>query len=174
MHRSVVLGLLLLAGCNQGGEPVPEITGTQDLEVTSRAFSEGDRIPTEYTCDGDDVAPALSWSSVDGAAQYAIAVTDPDAPGGTFLHWLAYGIPGETNELPKGEVPSGATQLANDFGNAGYAGPCPPAGKPHRYIFTVYALSSPAAESDLDARAWLDSVKEDVIASGELTGTYSR
>ncbi len=153
---------------------MPEISGAEDIRVTSSAFTEGERIPTEYTCDGDDVVPDLSWDASEGAVQYAIAVMDPDAPGGTFLHWLVYGIPADTSELSRGQLPAGVTQLENDFGKSAYGGPCPPPGKPHRYIFTVYALSSEPVATDLDARAWFDSVKSDMIGSGELTGTYSR
>lgn len=153
---------------------MPEITGTEELNVTSSAFGEADRIPDEYTCEGEDIAPDLSWDPVEGAAQYAIAMTDPDAPGGTFLHWLIYGIPDSATGLSRGEVPGGAIQLRNDFGKNAYGGPCPPPGDPHRYFFAVYALSSPPKQSDLDARGWLDSIKGDVIASGQLMGTYGR
>ncbi len=153
---------------------MPEISGADSLQVTSSAFGEGDRIPTEFTCEGEDVAPPLSWDAVEGAAQYAIGVTDPDAPSGTFLHWLVYGIPGDTTELERGRLPDDVIQLANDFGKSAYGGPCPPPGKPHRYFFTVYAVSSPPQQSNLDARGWLDSIKPDVIATGQLMGTYGR
>jgi Raf kinase inhibitor-like YbhB/YbcL family protein len=116
------------------------------FNLTSTAFEYGARIPAKHTCQGEDVPPALSWDEVPkGTVSFALILEDPDAPGGTFLHWIIYDIPAQSREL-KSVVPvekhlkNGAIQGKNDFGKTGYGGPCPPKGKEHRYFFRLYAL----------------------------------
>jgi Raf kinase inhibitor-like YbhB/YbcL family protein len=130
------------------------------FEVKSSAFSEGDTVPVQFTCDGDNVSPPLSWSGVpEGATELRVSVTDPDAPSGTFTHWLVTGIDPSSTDVGQGMVPAGGTEQTNSFGETGYGGPCPPRGKgPHRYVFTVQALDASGA----------------VLASAELTTTYGR
>ncbi len=177
--RVLVLVPIVLAACGGGGSGGVEVgpAPAAGMAVTSAAFAEGDTIPVEFTCDGEDVSPPLQWSGVpDGAAELVLVVEDPDAPGGTFVHWLVVGIdPGATG-IDRGGVPAGARQGTNDFGNAAYGGPCPPGGdEPHRYVFRVSALSE---ETGLSDGASVDDVSEAVrgteIARGELVGRYGR
>lgn len=151
------------------------------LSVSSSAFAEGEVIPGRYTCQGQDVSPALTWSEPPAGTQsLALIVDDPDAPVGVFTHWVIFNIPAGSDGLPEAvpvqaELPDGALQGRNDFGRTGYAGPCPPPGRPHRYQFTVYAL-----DSSLDLRAGvskkevLDVMQGHVLAQGELSGSYQR
>src|SRR5919197_6162289 len=120
------------------------------LEITSGAFEEGATIPRRHTCDGENVSPPLAWSGApEGTRSLALIVDDPDAPVGTFAHWLAWGLDREAGGLGEGErAPS---EGRNDFGRTGYGGPCPPRGHGrHRYFFRLYAL---AGELDLAAGA---------------------
>lgn len=151
--------------------------------LTSPAFETGAVIPTRHTCDGDDVSPALHWEGApEGAAAFALIVDDPDAPGGTFVHWVLYDLPGHASELPEDVGPSPrldhlgeALQGENDFGEIGYRGPCPPRGGPHRYVFRLYALDTllglePRARRDEVDRA----IEGHVLGAAELTGTFAR
>lgn len=146
------------------------------LVVTSAAFGEGGTIPQQYTCDGADDSPPLDLSGVPSdTAEFALIMEDPDAPGGTFVHWVVWGIDAAATGVPKGGVPDGALHGRTSFGRDEYGGPCPPPGDPHRYIFTVYALSGapdvePGASAD-DLRAALDGL---ILAEGSLTGMYGR
>ena len=118
------------------------------LLITSSAFSASQNIPKQYTCDGPDVSPQLSWKDAPaGTKSFALIVDDPDAPGGTWVHWVLFNLPGGAHELPEGvekkeQLASGALQGRNDFRKIGYNGPCPPPGKPHRYLFKLYALDA--------------------------------
>jgi Raf kinase inhibitor-like YbhB/YbcL family protein len=153
------------------------------LSVQSSSFRAGAAIPRKHTCDGDDVSPALSWSGApEGTKELALLCEDPDAPGGTFVHWVLWGIPGGTTDLPEGvaagdAVPglAQARQGTNGFRIRGYRGPCPPPGKPHHYHFRVYALG---ARLDLPAGSTIERVRESmnghVLAEGELIGIYGR
>jgi len=128
-----------------------------------------------HTCDGADVSPALAWDDLSAAArELALIVDDPDAPGRVFTHWLAWGIPPESGGLGEGEAAS--QEGRNDFGAAGYRGPCPPVGHgPHRYAFTLHALREglelAAASSRRDLERALESRS---LATAELVGTYER
>jgi Raf kinase inhibitor-like YbhB/YbcL family protein len=132
-----------------------EKAGKDQMQLTSTAFTEGAAIPAKHTCDATNVSPPLKWTGVPpGAKSLVLIVDDPDAPSGTWAHWVLYDLPATTNELaedvPKSQyVTSGAKQGLNDFRHLGYGGPCPPPGKAHRYFFKLYALarcwsSSPA------------------------------
>jgi Raf kinase inhibitor-like YbhB/YbcL family protein len=145
------------------------------IEVTSTAFGDGDPIPEQYTCDGDEVSPPLAWSGVPAdAAAVALVVDDPDAPSGTFTHWVVLDIPVATTSSAEGGVPEGGLQASTSAGSASYAGPCPPSGT-HHYRFTVVALD---AETGLAEGAALDealaAVDDHAIARGTLTGTFRR
>ncbi|MBW3660590.1 MAG: YbhB/YbcL family Raf kinase inhibitor-like protein [Gemmatimonadetes bacterium] len=153
------------------------------FDLTSPAFDEGDAIPVRNSCDGEDVSPPLAWSDApDGTEAYALTLTDPDAPGGTFTHWVLYDLPGHAAELPEGvgdaprlENLGSALQGQNDFGETGYGGPCPPAGSSHRYVFTLYALDAPAGLDAGASREDLEgAIEGHVLGTADLTGTYRR
>jgi Raf kinase inhibitor-like YbhB/YbcL family protein len=183
---NIVLALIAW-GCSSGdGEPtleqeVSNMTAAR-IEVTSSAFTEGARIPTKFTCDGEDRSPSLKWSAVpQGTGSIALITDDPDAPGGTWVHWVLYGLPPDVAELPEGVpttdvIPRGARQGINDFKRRGYGGPCPPPGHgTHRYFFKVYALDT---EINLGAGATkeelLAKMQGHVLADGQLMGAYER
>ncbi len=151
------------------------------LSISSPAFPDGGKIPAKYTCQGQDISPSLKWGQVpDKTLSLALILDDPDAPGGTFTHWVIFNLPPDSPELPEA-VPttpglaSGALQGRNDGGGTGYHGPCPPPGYPHRYRFTLYAL-----DKQLDLKAGstkkqvLDAIKGHVLAQGQLSGIYQR
>jgi Raf kinase inhibitor-like YbhB/YbcL family protein len=151
------------------------------LFVASSAFEHQQRIPRRFTCDGEDVSPQLSWHGVpDDAQALALVMEDPDAPRGTFTHWVYYNLAGTLRELPEGvektERPTtGGEQGVNDFGNIGYNGPCPPPGPAHHYHLILYALDRPvdlppgASKPDLD-----EAMRDHIIGLGELIGLYGR
>ncbi len=147
------------------------------ITLTSPDFEDGGQIPTRLTCDGADDTPALHWEGLPAdTAEVALLVEDPDAPGGTFVHWVLWGVGATSRELSQGHLPAGAKSGRNDFGFRGWSGPCPPRGRgEHRYIFTVFALSEPLrlapGASANDLRRALHSR---VLAEGRLTGRYSR
>lgn len=154
---------------------------TYQLSVASPAFKDSQRIPAKYTADGDDMSPPLQWAEIpEGVAEYALIVDDPDAPGGVFTHWVIYGIPGSYDHLDDGvpqveELDNGAMQGLNHLGKIGYNGPAPPKGKPHRYVFTLYAID---AKLDLPAGITKEELKKaiqgHIISEGKLTGLYGR
>ena len=150
------------------------------LEITSSVFSEGEMIPTRYTCDGPDVSPDLSWSGVpETAVSLALICDDPDAPMGTWVHWVLFNIPADADGLPA-EVPSdailenGARHGKNDFGKLGYGGPCPPGGT-HRYFFKFYALDTQVELDSGSTKAeLLEAMEGHILAEAQLMGIYSR
>jgi Raf kinase inhibitor-like YbhB/YbcL family protein len=171
---------LAVAGCGGGEEKTADpgelaVPGKEVavLSLTSTAFEDGGTIPVRHTCDGDDVSPPLAWTGLpDGTRSLALLVDDPDAPGGTFTHWLAWDID-PAGELAEGAAPPG--EGANGFGSRGYRGPCPPKGGPHRYVFRLYALDAPlAVDAGADKASFQDAVAGHLLGVGELTGTYGR
>lgn len=170
---SSLLVLAALAARTQAQAPA-ESPRPSTLEVRSNAFGMNGRIPEVYTCDGANISPPLWWSPVpQGTRSIAILVEDPEAPTGTFTHWLVTGIPPIVKELPSGAaLPYNAVAAANDKGTSGYTGPCPPRGL-HHYRFHVYALdiSAPAAASRAD---FLAAIDDHVLAHGVLVGVYER
>jgi hypothetical protein len=183
IRRTMMLTLLCVAA--GAVACVPEEAEPEEVEmsltVSSTAFNEGRKIPTKYTCDGQDVSPPLVWDKgPEGTATYALLLEDPDAPGGVFTHWIVFNIPSDMHELPEAmpverELPSGAFQGENDFGAVGYRGPCPPTGKAHRYRFKVYALDERAElEAGASRRDILEAMDGHILAQGELTGSYER
>jgi Raf kinase inhibitor-like YbhB/YbcL family protein len=145
------------------------------VELSSSAFVAGQPIPLRYTCDGGDRSPPLQWIKVPGeAVSLALIVDDPDAPVGTFTHWVAWGIDPDDGELPEGE--RAPREGRNDFGETGYRGPCPPRGHgSHRYFFRLYALASePAVRSGASLRDLEHALESNVLAVTELVGTYER
>ena len=165
----------LLAGCGDASSSPADIDAPETITVTSSAFADGEPIPQRYTCDGDEVSPPLAWTGVPAAAAaVALVVDDPDAPSGTFTHWVVLDVPPATTSSDEGDVPAGGIQAASSAGPATYAGPCPPSGT-HHYRFTVIALDE---VTGLGEGATLDdaltAVDEHATARGTLTGTYSR
>jgi len=151
------------------------------FELTSTAFVQGEPIPQQYTGDGKNSSPPLKWNEPPAGTQsLALICEDPDAPRGTFTHWIAFNMPANSRELKDGlpreaTLADGTTQIANDFGKVGYGGPAPPPGKPHRYYFRLYALDQ---KLDLKPNAGKDQVASAIqahtIAKAELMGIYKR
>ncbi len=150
------------------------------MKIISSAFDEGAMIPEKYTCDNIDISPPLKWSSIpEGTKTFAIICDDPDAPMGTWVHWVIYNLPADINELSENIPPSeiltnGAKQGRNDFGKIGYGGPCPPGGT-HRYYFKVYALSKELmVESGITKSELLKAMEGYILSEGKLMGRYKR
>jgi Raf kinase inhibitor-like YbhB/YbcL family protein len=151
-----------------------------EMKLTSTAFKEGEAIPRPYTCDGVNVSPPLEWSGVPKSAKtLAIIADDPDAPAGTWVHWVLYNLPAENiglvENLPASEnVRAGGFQGKNDFGNIGYGGPCPPSGT-HRYFFKIYAVDSELPLKGSATKAELEKALEGhIVAQAQLMGMYGR
>lgn len=150
------------------------------MELISSAFVNNSRIPSQYTCDGKDISPPLSWSHApNNTKSFALINEDPDAPMGTWVHWLIWNIPHKVTELKENvektkELADGSRQGITDFGRVGYGGPCPPSGT-HRYFFKLYALDT---YLDLPAGAkkeeLLKAMKGHILAEAQLIGTYQR
>lgn len=145
------------------------------IKVSSTAFENGQFLPAEFTCDGDGHPPPLTWSGVPTeAAALALVVDDPDAPRGTFVHWIVLDMPTDTTGLDADSIPSGAVQATNSAGRPSYAPPCPPSGT-HHYRFTVNALSQPTGLRDgADLDTALRAIGSTTTAQGRLVGTYAR
>lgn len=151
------------------------------FELKSSAFKASENIPKKYTCEGPDVSPPLSWTDPPaGTRAFALIMDDPDAPVGTWVHWVLYDLPATTRELgeavpTKEMLSSGARQGVNDFRRVGYGGPCPPPGPAHRYFFKLYALDQ---ETGLKPRASkqqvLDAIKGHILGETQLMGKYKR
>lgn len=147
------------------------------LELVSTAFADGERIPTEHTCDGEGRSPELAWRGAPaGVESWALIVDDPDAPDGTFVHWILFDIPSFVAHLEEGVQRMGLSG-ENDFGADGWGGPCPPEGHgEHRYRFRLYALDLATLDLPPGAkRAQLEErMRDHVLAQAELTGLYER
>ncbi|MGH9509875.1 MAG: YbhB/YbcL family Raf kinase inhibitor-like protein [Terriglobales bacterium] len=149
--------------------------------IETTAFEPGGTIPKKFTCDGPDVSPALRWSEpAQGTESFALIADDPDAPVGTWVHWVLFNLPAATRQLPEDvpkvkELSGGGLQGTNDFRKIGYGGPCPPPGKPHRYYFKLYALKAKlnlaAGSTKKDVE---QAMKGSVLAQAELMGRYGR
>jgi Raf kinase inhibitor-like YbhB/YbcL family protein len=151
------------------------------MQVNSKLISPGGEFPKRETCDGQDTSPQLAWSGAPPATEsFALILDDPDAPGGTFTHWIVWNIPAGAHELaenlPKtAELADGACQGRNDFGKAGYGGPCPPPGKPHRYFFRLFALdNAPAVKAGAGREELERALQGHILARGELMRRYAR
>ena len=145
------------------------------LTLTSSAFRDGDAIPADFACDGANRIPPLAWSAAPQATRsFAVVVDDPDAPGGTFTHWLVYDIPPTVTQVV--DESHGGKTLRNDFGRARYDGPCPPPGHgPHRYVFTVYAVDVQTLELHGSHREGLErALASHTLATARLMGCYER
>jgi Raf kinase inhibitor-like YbhB/YbcL family protein len=184
----IVLTILLsgLAGCAWTSQPTPPPVPSQasqggvKMKITSLAFADGEMIPKKYTCDSDNVSPALAWSDAPaGVKSFALIMDDPDAPAGTWVHWVLFNLPAALGSLPEAvspqrTLPAGGVQGTSSFRRVGYGGPCPPSGT-HRYFFKLYALDGPlsltSAASANDVQA---AMKSHILAEAQLMGRYKR
>lgn len=175
---ALAMAVVLLSGL--AAASVMAQDSSAKLELKTTAFQPGSTIPRQYTCSGKNVSPALSWSQPPAPTKsFVLIVDDPDAPSGTWVHWVVYNLPESARGLPQGvpagkSIAGGGAQGVNDFPTNGYRGPCPPAGGPHRYFFRLYALDttlSPSAlhRGDVDA-----AMKGHILAQTELMGTFGR
>ena len=151
-----------------------------EIKITSPAFAEGGMIPAKYTCDGANVSPPLQWDAApEGTKSIALISDDPDAPVGTWVHWVLFNLPADVTELTENTpsdktLPNGARQGTNDFRKIGYGGPCPPGGT-HRYFFKLYALDTELdLQSGADKARLLKAMKDHILAQGQLIGKYKR
>ena len=175
-----------------GSGPAPTATVPLDdggddeviLELASTAYSEGDEVPTLYSCDGDNISPPLAWTGApEGTVSFALIFDDPDAPDPakprmTWVHWVLYNIPGTARSLPEGvtqsDLPKGTLDGLNDWKKPSYGGPCPPVGK-HRYFHKLYALDVVLPDLGQPRKAKLEkAMKGHVLAKSELIGLYQR
>ena len=166
----LVLSVLFLAG----GEVMA-------FELRSPAFKQGEDIPKKYTCEGEDISPALKWTGApEGTKSFALINDDPDAPVGIWVHWVIYDLPADSTGLKEGiskepMLADRSKQGLTDFGALGYGGPCPPPGKPHRYFFKLYALDvmlnlNPGATK----KQLLKAMEGHILSETQLFGTYKR
>ncbi len=175
---------LVLAACsNRVQQPAPATSARKadaaKMVLSSDAFSDGRAVPDKYTCHGQDISPPLHWTGAPAETRsIALTCEDPDAPTGTFTHWVIFNVPATAagfseNVAKTATLPDGSGQGKNGFGNIGYNGPCPPGGKTHHYIFEVYALDttvtldSGAGKDDL-----LNAINGHILAQAQLTGTF--
>jgi Raf kinase inhibitor-like YbhB/YbcL family protein len=187
--------LLILLACSdvsdpqkKEGESVAATTNEQSqgksnmgFAITSSAFKDGGVIPKRFTCEGEDVSPALSWSEAPAATKsFALIADDPDAPAGTWVHWVIYDLPANLRALaenvPKeSQLKAGGRQGTNDFRKTGYNGPCPPPGKPHRYFFKLYALDQSLDSKTGMRKAELEkAMQSHVLAQAQIMGRFGR
>lgn len=171
----IVTAAVVLGACGRADSPaIPKGGVEMSIQLTSSAFQDGERIPVQYTCDGANISPSLTWAEIPPAARsLALIVSDPDAPSGDWTHWVLFDLEPRLPGLPEG------TQIGisgkNNFGKQGWGGPCPPAGKAHRYIFRLYALDTMlglkagAARKDME-----QAMQGHILAQGELMGMYGR
>jgi Raf kinase inhibitor-like YbhB/YbcL family protein len=183
MRSTILFAMALLAGALTAGYAEDSTTkGTvMKIQLTTTAFTQGQPIPSRNTCQGEDVSPDLQWSGVPSDAKSLVLICDdPDAPAGTWVHWVMYDLTpsmtGVPEDLPKSpSLDNGAKQGVNDFKHIGYGGPCPPSGNPHRYFFKLYALDiRPPLKPGLTKSELLKIMEGHIIAQGELMGTFQR
>jgi Raf kinase inhibitor-like YbhB/YbcL family protein len=178
--KRILVPLLLFAACsgrNVAGPSAPAGGAMASITVTSKSFAASAAIPVDYTCDGKNISPQLTWSAPpQGTKSIAIVMDDPDAPGGTFTHWIVLGLRGETPTLAEAADPAalGATVGSNDFHDARYDGPCPPKGETHRYEVHVYAVDTVPNAREGTTRTEADALLAGhVLGYGTLTGLFA-
>lgn len=164
--------------CHRASAPLPAVANTLDL--SSSGLKNG-RIPSSFTCDGANTSIDLTWSAPPaGTVSFALILTDPDAPQGTFVHWVLYNLPSTARSLPAAfpaqpQLADGTRQGKNDFDASGYGGPCPPGHAEHRYVFDLYALDATLNLAPGATRPQVeDALKGHILARGRLIGRYSR
>lgn len=176
MKRGAVFGALFLFSIFFAlHELQPEVSAMDMIKISSKSFKHNGPIPSKYTCDGADVSPPLSIEGVPASAKsLALIVDDPDAPAGTWAHWVVWNISPSVKEISESSLPQGAQEGMTDFRNRGYGGPCPPSGT-HRYFFKLYALDTTLSLSPSTTKAALEkAMAGHIAAQGELVGVYKR
>jgi Raf kinase inhibitor-like YbhB/YbcL family protein len=177
----IILAVLFFVFSNRGNAKSEMKEGkNMAIKITSTAFEEGGMIPKQYTCDAQDISPPLGWSDVpEGTKTFALICDDPDAPMGTWVHWVLFNLPANINGLPENIPPqktleNGAKHGKNDFRKLGYGGPCPPGGT-HRYYFKIYGLDT-SVDSDpgISKEDLLKAMEGHILAEGQLMGRYTR
>lgn len=151
------------------------------LQISTTAFSEGGTIPKQYTCDGADLSPPLNWTDAPAATKsFALIADDPDAPVGTWVHWVLFNLPSASKQLLEGvkkedRLADGTLQGRNDFRKVGYGGPCPPPGKPHRYFFKLYALDTVLPLKAGATKPEVEhAMQSHILGQAQLMGRYGR
>jgi Raf kinase inhibitor-like YbhB/YbcL family protein len=179
---AAIVSLPLLSLDASAQQPSPKAGGAAAvINLTSSAFAAEAAIPSKFTCDGADISPALAWQDVPaGTKSLVLICDDPDAPGGTWVHWVLYNLPPTLNGLPEKTprtptLPNGGVHGINDFDKTFYNGPCPPPGKPHHYFFKIYALDitlplKPGAKKE----NVLQAMERHVLGEGVLMGKFQR
>lgn len=187
MKRILLLTAIVLSACAPSAaatEPaISDPLAMEDamtIELTSPAFAQGQPIPVTYTCKGEDISPALAWGEPPAGTQsFALIMDDPDAPVGTWVHWVLFNIPASARGLPEtfptdASLPDGSLSGKNSWGRTGYGGPCPPSGT-HRYFFKLYALDEPLAiNAGADKGELEKAMVGHILATAELMGTFSK
>ena len=187
VEAASALVLLVFLACTNRQPPVAQAPVTSsstaqklEIKLTSSAFKEGEAIPRQYTCDGVNISPPLEWNAAPKTAKtIALIADDPDAPSGTWVHWVFYNLPAENIGLVENapateNLKAGGYQGKNDFGKIGYGGPCPPSGT-HRYFFKIYALDAELPLKAGATKAELEKAMQGhIMAQSQLMGTYSR
>jgi len=173
----VLIVLAILVPANACGQQA----SSSKIELRTTSFTPGGFIPRRFTCEAADLSPALTWTDPPvGTQSFAIIEDDPDAPSGTFVHWLVYDLPAPSHRLPEGlsgnnQIPGGGRQGINDFSRTGYSGPCPPPGRPHRYFIRLYALDAKTNLPPAATRKELESAMQGhILAQAELMGRFQR
>jgi Raf kinase inhibitor-like YbhB/YbcL family protein len=173
----VGIGILLILTACRGQDASPAFGGGNEMSIriSSTAFMEGGKIPKIYTCDDQNVSPPLAWTGVPTkTVSLALIMDDPDAPSGTWVHWVSFNIPPNLTSLGQGKRGIG-TDGKNDFGKLGYGGPCPPRGSTHRYFIKIYALDqTPDLKVGATKAQVENAMKGHILAQGELMGRYGR
>src|SRR5581483_11350196 len=182
ISKLIVFLIFFTGGCmkaQQTNGNSDTLTMASTMTVRSTAFQNDSAIPQRYTCQGEYISPALAWSDAPkGTKSFALVVEDPDAPSGTFIHWVIYNIPGSQHTLQENidrrdPLPNGARQGTNSAKQVGYMGPCPPAGNAHRYYFKLFALDSDINIPGTVTRdALMSAIEHNILAEGALMGTY--
>ncbi len=187
MKRLLLIMVIVLSACApsapEAEPPTADPLAMEDamtIELTSPAFAQGQPIPVKYTCRGEDISPALAWSEPPAGTQtFALIMDDPDAPAGTWVHWVLFNIPASARSLPEAfpseaSLPDGSQSGKNSWGRTGYGGPCPPSGT-HRYFFKLYALDEPLAiQPGADKGELEKAMVGHILATAELMGTFSK
>jgi Raf kinase inhibitor-like YbhB/YbcL family protein len=185
LYCVMAFSMLLIAtlSCGRSPKARPKGDGAQasEFKIASTAFQEGGEIPKKFTCEGEDLSPPLHWANPPrGTQSFVLIAEDPDAPSGTWFHWVVYDLPARARELPEdvpkqAEVPGGGVQGQNSFGRIGYGGPCPPPGSAHHYFFNLYALDTTlnlrpgAAKEEV-----VTSAKGHVLGDAQFMGLFKR
>ena len=172
---AVLVALMIAAPAPPPAEGAGAEGHSMSLKIESRSFASESTIPKQHTCDGADLSPALTWAGAPaGTKSFALICDDPDAPVGTWVHWVVWNIPPAATAVPAGSVPKGALQGTNDFGRRSYGGPCPPSGT-HRYFFKLYALDTTLSLGSGTTKKELErAMAGHILAHAELKGTYRR